>query len=335
MRKTDYLIQVKGQKINYLYKGMRILIDAYCFIFIAFFILTCGQTKTDNIPIEGSSDTLVYDTSPRWMTPENKVFFYTYRHDAKGAELYSIYPDGTELTRMTETYQNEWWSDYSPINEVFYVSSDLRKADRFGGSEIFALDANGIYKQITFSSDSSNFNVHPRISPDGKQLLYCSNCIGQDVNSEIILIDLESRQTLNLTMHDAADKSGSWSPDGEKVLFQSNRSGRYQLYILDLKTLNLDQLTNNDGDNIHGDWSTKNKIVFISNIDGDNELFTINPDGAEQQQLTFNTVRDVLPSWSPDGEMIAFASYRYGKKDKGDIFLIKPDGTNEFRLTKR
>lgn len=299
-------------------------------------LLGCNE-KADHKPEatnELPSDSLVYDTSPRWMKTSHNIIFYTYRHDPDGAELYSISPDGTNLTRLTDTYHNEWWSDISPDDKLIYISSDFGKSERFGGSEIFSLNEAGDFTRITFDSDTSSFNIHPRVSPDGNNLLYCSNCLGEEVNSEVILIQADGKNPINLTDHPSQDKYGSWSPDGKKVLFESNRTGNFELYVLDLDTKKLTRLTNNEYDDKQGDWSVNNEIVFISDRDGDFELFTMNADGSDQQQITFNQDRDVLPSWSPDGSRIAFSSYRFGEKDKGDIFVIDPDGKNEFRVTK-
>lgn len=313
---------------------------SYQILFIQFIALliffACSQNTSNgsNSDAQASEDTLVYDTSPRWLRSEYKIIFYTYRHDAKGAELYSVNPDGSDLTRLTETYHNEWWSDASQ-NGTIYISSDYEKSERFGGSEIFKLDTNGDFTRITFNEDTSSFNIYPRVSPDGSKLLYCSDCIGSNTNSEVILMDIDGGNVVNLSNHPSVDKYGSWSPDGAKVLFQSNRSGVFQLYTLEIASGELTQLTDSESDNIQGDWSVNNEIVFISDRDGDKEVFVMNADGSDQRQITFNEDSEVLPSWSPDGKRIAFSSYRYGNKDKGDIFLINPDGTNEFRLTKK
>lgn len=75
------------------------------------------------------------------------------------------------------------------------------------------------------------------------------------------------------------------------------------------------------------------KIAFVGTRDGDNEIFTINPDGSAQTQLTFNTASDELPSWSPDGTKIAFASTRDGDPDNPDIYVMNADGSNQVNLT--
>jgi TolB protein len=52
------------------------------------------------------------------------------------------------------------------------------------------------------------------------------------------------------------------------------------------------------------------KIVFISDRDGNDEVYLMDYDGANQTRLTFNKVRDYMPAISPDGQKIAFTSYR-------------------------
>ncbi|MFV2043620.1 MAG: hypothetical protein ACC700_10355 [Anaerolineales bacterium] len=52
-------------------------------------------------------------------------------------------------------------------------------------------------------------------------------------------------------------------------------------------------------------------IAFVANWDGDREIYTIQADGSNQTQLTSNTSGDVLPTWSPDGEKLAYIVDRY------------------------
>ncbi len=52
------------------------------------------------------------------------------------------------------------------------------------------------------------------------------------------------------------------------------------------------------------------KIVFVSDRDGNDELYLMDYDGANQTRLTFNKLRDYMPAISSDGQKIAFTSYR-------------------------
>ena len=221
----------------------------------------------------------------------------------------------------------------SPQGDLIYISSDRDKSERYGGSEIYTLSSSGKYTRLTFSADTSSFNIYPRISADGEQFLYCANCIGKDVNSEIYLISVDGENPINLTNHTASDRYGSWSPDGKQVLFESNRSGNFELYVLSLETKELRQLTFNESADIQGDWSSNNEIVFSSNRDGDYEIHVMKSDGTNVRQLTFNKAKDCWPSWSPDGTHIAFSAYRRGKKDKADVYLIQSNGDSEKLLS--
>jgi dipeptidyl aminopeptidase/acylaminoacyl peptidase len=72
------------------------------------------------------------------------------------------------------------------------------------------------------------------------------------------------------------------------------------------------------------------KVAFVSNRDGDDEIFTMNADGSGLAQLTSNTATDTRPDWSPDGTKIVFESNRDGNSE---IYVMNADGTGQTRLT--
>jgi len=67
-------------------------------------------------------------------------------------------------------------------------------------------------------------------------------------------------------------------------------------------------------------------VAFVSERDGDPEIFVQNLESDSALQLTFNEEMDRRPAWSPDGKLIAFAAVRDGVEQ---IHLIRPDGTDE------
>lgn len=72
----------------------------------------------------------------------------------------------------------------------------------------------------------------------------------------------------------------------------------------------------------------KGKIIFQSNIDGDNDIYLLTSAGLKQ--LTDNTWQDEYPVWSPDGKKIAFTADRKGQYD---IYIMKSDGTEITPIT--
>lgn len=68
----------------------------------------------------------------------------------------------------------------------------------------------------------------------------------------------------------------------------------------------------------------KELIAFVSNIDGDAEIFMVNTDGSNLKKLTDNERTDINPVWSPDGERIVFVSDRNGTFE---LFLMNEDGS--------
>lgn len=72
-------------------------------------------------------------------------------------------------------------------------------------------------------------------------------------------------------------------------------------------------------------------LAFYSFRDGDQEIYTMNVDGTNQVNLTNNEADDFEPDWSPDGQRLAFVSYRDG--GSGHIFVMDRDGGNVQQLT--
>ncbi|TJY37759.1 TolB family protein [Pontimicrobium aquaticum] len=309
--------------------------------FITIQLISCKSDKRestlDSKETLTQNDSLVYDTAPRWLPEGNSLIFYTYRHDDEGAELYSLNIESREMTRLTNTYHNEWWSEPTNDSKRIFVSSDFGHSERFGGSEIFELNLNdNSLKQITKDSIEGVFNIMPRLSPKGDKLLYSGDYIGPKKNAEIFVVNIDGTERINLTNSPSIDRSGSWSPDGSKIVFSSNRSGNFDLYIMLTDGSEIKQLTDTPWNETDPDWSPDgNQLVFVSDASNERQIYLMDIDGSNRLRLTKSGGKDVLPAWSPNGEWIAFATYRHGKKDKGDIYMIKKDGTNSTRLTPR
>jgi Tol biopolymer transport system component len=72
------------------------------------------------------------------------------------------------------------------------------------------------------------------------------------------------------------------------------------------------------------------RIAFVSNREGNTDIYVMNADGSQQTRLTNNPANDTDPTWSPDGQRIAFVSDRDGIEN---IYMMNADGTHQVRLT--
>ncbi|MBN1407875.1 MAG: PD40 domain-containing protein [Calditrichaceae bacterium] len=91
--------------------------------------------------------------------------------------------------------------------------------------------------------------------------------------------------------------------------------------------------TDSNDDDGGGDNSTTltGKFAFVSKDDGDREIYTMNANGTNLLKLTDNTQNDDEPSWSPDGNMIAF--HTWGYLVPTEIYVMNSDGSNVIPIT--
>jgi Tol biopolymer transport system component len=90
----------------------------------------------------------------------------------------------------------------------------------------------------------------------------------------------------------------------------------------------------NERDNtvaIYPVWRAKADIVFVSDRDGNSEIYTMTADGSNQTRLTFDKAIDGFPAWSPDGSMIAFESERSGNYE---VYVMNADGSDQRNITR-
>ena len=125
----------------------------------------------------------------------------------------------------------------------------------------------------------------------------------------------------------------SWSSDGSRLAFVSDRSGSMDVWVMDIDGSNLVNLTDEEAKDHSPAWSPDGQwIAFASLRDALYwELYVMRPDGSDVQRLTWwEDASDLSPSWSPDGTRLAFSSKRDGN---WEIYTMDRDGSNLVRLT--
>ena len=131
------------------------------------------------------------------------------------------------------------------------------------------------------------------------------------------------------------DAYPSISSDGKKVVFQSNRSGKWEIYTMDSSGKNIKQLTSGIEKSSTPVWSPDgSQIVFCKEINDNSEIYIKKSDGSIHTRLTDQPGYDSHPKFSPDGKYILFNSACTTPDLKVDwskqwheIFKIKPDGS--------
>ena len=147
-----------------------------------------------------------------------------------------------------------------------------------------------------------------------------------------VSITAETERLINIR-----DTYPSVSPDSKQLVFQSNRSGSNQLYIMDLETKQTRALTDMQSGAETPVFSPDGQnIVFAAYVDeGNNDVFVMKKDGSDIKRLTFGPGYDGHPHWSTDGTRIVFNSDRTTPDPEAswnerwhEIFSIKTDSSD-------
>lgn len=148
-------------------------------------------------------------------------------------------------------------------------------------------------------------------------------------NDDIILRDSDG-DLMDIATSTFFEREPALSPDGTKVVFSTNQSGSYHLWVKTVNGPAPTQLTSGIGSDEFPSWSPDGtQIVFTRRTDME-RIYRINADGSNLTQLTSGEGFDAR--YSPDGTKIYFGSFQ-GGTNSSDIFVMNADGSNQTQLT--
>jgi Tol biopolymer transport system component len=232
----------------------------------------------------------------RGEVSNGKIAFARQNAGLANADIYVIEGDGTEETRLTNTRVSERVPVWSPDGERMAVLAE--DVDIYATDYIYVMDSDGTDRtRVTHFRETVSA---PGWSPDGERMVF----VKQRPDLYVMDPDGTDRTLLTSSGWGQGDPpriyGAVWSPDGEKIVFAS-----------ETLTANDDTPASAGPSSVAAEGLTG---IYISNADG--------PGLCKLTEIygTYEGVAAAGPTWSPDGDKIAFY-------DNGAIYLVNPDGS--------
>jgi TolB protein len=204
---------------------------------------------------------------------------------------------------------------------IVYMSYENRKP------AIYIYDRNARRQHLVASN--VNLNFAPRFSPDGKTVLFSMSVSG---NIDLYKVAAAGGGTpVRLTNAPGIDTGGSYSPDGSKIAFESDRSGTQQLYVMDADGSNPHRISFGGGRYATPNWSPRGDLIAFTRTGGGAfRIGVMSPGGGDEKLLT-SSWGDEGPSWSPNGRVLMFFRAAQGS-GRPDLWSVDLTGVNARRI---
>lgn len=253
--------------------------------------------------LNGSNQTRIYnstsnDADPHFKFDGNKIVFSRFTQGTPPTQdIYTIDPDGTNLTNLTSDTQSEatrpkWSWDGTKI--VYCITAGIDNKD------IYMMNSDGTVKTALITG--SNNDEWPSLSPDGLYIIF-QRYVGAISNqkTKICRYKISDGTITELTDGNNLDEMPAYSPDGNYILFKRGTTNP-DIYRLRLDNMTTENLTNNSVADDAPTYSYDGtKIGWIQSTSGMStaEIWIMNSDGTSKTQLTSNSVADFNPTFSP------------------------------------
>ena len=277
---------------------------------------------------------VIGDCNPAFSADGNQLAFVRVISALVG-EIHVVSVNGGEPKQLTFDGAGVSSLAWSPNGE------EIIFARRHSGkSRLFRIPVEGGSPEWMAAAGSEA--QYPAFSSDGTRLAWRKTSVDTDIFGLALGGSEKSRRLAALIVSTALEASPSFSPDGRRIAFVSNRSGSDEIWVCDSDGATPVRLTSFRGP-LAGSprWSPDGKqIVFDCRPEGNADIYVVSAEGGQWRRLTDDPAEDIVPSWSRDGRWIYFSSNRpaEGKSGEGrsgrlQIWKMPADGGAAIQMT--
>lgn len=305
-------------------------------------------------------------------SPDGRFIAYGL-NDANGsgqpAGIYLMNADGTRVRMIVEGGSAPgvvlccpaWQPLVAPPSDSGFTREPVAVGNgeiwfRRGGGEvglwIESIDPDGSNRQVLFSDTyaggTNDVGEAYDWSPDGSRVAFIDSTryIGEVPTGsswDIYTMNADGTGRRQVTDDGGFDGSPSWSPDGTRIVYASDRGDpnrpacqidvncNRDIFVVNTDGTGQRQLTDEPGADWQPDWAADGRILFVSErSDPSGDIFTMSEDGTAVTRLTDTPgVQEFQPRWSPDGGRIAFVR---SDGNSNDLVVMNADGSNQTRI---
>jgi Tol biopolymer transport system component len=186
----------------------------------------------------------------------------------------------------------------------------LFSSARAGSSRLWRMNLSRQPEQVYGVGENASFLA---IAPQGNRLAYTRSIIDPNVwRYELPSPRSKGEPPRSLITSTKNEQGPRYSPDGERIVFASTRTGRWEIWLSDREGQSPIQLTSFDGPTAGTPhWSPDGRrIAFDARPKGNPDVYVIGVEGGAPRRFTDDPSEEIVPSWSMDGKWIYFASNR-------------------------
>jgi Tol biopolymer transport system component len=263
---------------------------------------------------------------PRWSPDARRIVFQNLERTKLDVRMLDV------ATKQTTWVTNDLFQD---VNPVFSASgkSVYFSSYRSGGLNVWRIPVagRGVPRQVTTGAGQ---DVELAVSRDGRRLAFST--LKQNADLWRLPVSPETGRPAGapepLVATTREESRGAFSPDGRAIAFNSDRSGRMNMFVHSLEDGGTRAVTHGPGGDYQAAWFPDGRrLAFFSSRSGAVDVWTVDLATGELAQLTHEPSIDVNPCVSPDGRRIAFQSDRSGRLE---VWIMNADGSEPRALTR-